>query len=358
MKRSTENRKSKKVNRSEFILNKKSRKQKIKKRYVKIDNPSTIDKYMKKQIGKGMGHKKINRDIAAYQFNGIKHLAHIMKGGEGNEEPVKKKGQENYAFTKAQIVGFWLAYKTRQIPKKQYIAFKYMRKSAYYIDRLRREMAIWGKYAIRLIEDEGKHVGKIKKVHHNIDELFKTYRNIYEKKGGRGLIKSQKKLEKYKKRIIKDIFYKGTNLRKEEVKGIKNKFKAMEISANSIISHRSDSGYEFISYSVGDKNVSYEFNRDTGDVLTVNFGENIYKSGDCIKVTYASGKYHYKIHKFEQKPKNIIIECFGYDTSEKKFETDKKNIKKLNVNDIIDKKVEKIACNTKEFNKDTNIEES
>lgn len=339
MKRSTENRKSKKVNRSEFILNKKSRKQKIKKRYVKIDNPSTIDKYMKKQIGKGMGRKKINRDIAAYQFNGIKHLSYVMKGGEDNEEqePVKKKGQENYAFTKAQIVGFWLAYRTRQIPKKQYIAFKYMRKSAYYIDRLRREMAIWGKYAIRLIEDEGKHVGKIKKVHHNIDELFKTYRNIYEKKGGRGLIKSQKKLEKYKKRIIEDIFYKGTNLRKEEVKGIKNKFKAMEISANSTISPRSASGYEFISYSVGDKKVSYEFNRDTGDVLTVNIDGTTYRPGDCIKVTYASGKYHYKIHSFEQKPKNILIKCFGYDTSKKEFETDEKNIKKLNVNDIIDK---------------------
>jgi len=120
-----------------------------------------------------------------------------MRGGDGEGgEPVKKKGQENYAFTKLQILGFWMAYKTYQIPKKQYIAFKYMRKSAYYVDRLRREMIIWGKYAIRLIEDEGKHVGKIKKVHHNIDELFKTYRNIYEKKGGRGLIKSQKKLEK------------------------------------------------------------------------------------------------------------------------------------------------------------------
>ena len=212
---------------SEFILNnnKKSKKQRINKKYVKVENQQTIDKYIKKQVGKGLRYKKINENTTPYQKNGIGKLADIMRGGDGEEG--EKKGKEYYVFTKAQIIGFWMAYKTYQIPKKQYIAFKYMRKSAYYIDRLKREMAIWGKYAIKLIEDEGKKVGHIKKVHNNIDNLFKSYKNMYEKKGGSGLIRSQNKVEKYKRRFVKGVLYNGINLREKEVKNLKNKYIAL-----------------------------------------------------------------------------------------------------------------------------------
>jgi len=76
---------------------------------------------------------------------------------------------------------------------------------------------------------------------------------------------------------------------------------------------------KFYSYGEGDKKVSYQFDKDKDIVSSVNFGEQLYKKDNCIKVNFKTGKYHYKIHSFVHQPKNIIIKCLKYRPSSKDF---------------------------------------
>ena len=189
-------RKTRKLNKSELIITRKSKKYKINKRYIKIKHGGFNEKYNERRLRLSRKYKKINENTTPFQKN--KH------GGSARESAGEAKDSFINAKYTALINWMFVKYKLRLIKQDEYDSFRHMKRSVFYYDKLNRAVSSWLKYGVfKVLGDGHKKKGLIDSNREDIIKLFDLYRQNYKKTSD----SRKKKIEKLKKKIIGNIFY-------------------------------------------------------------------------------------------------------------------------------------------------------